>query len=112
MQGSGQRVSPDYFSARSGEIVGGVNVPSSDCGFTGVGSMDTPANLSTLIGISSELQAAEVVPPFRQSRCVYGDRLASVLSQKFAKQVGCLPALMPAKTGIQNYLIFLDSGSR
>ena len=37
---------------------------------------------------------------------------SNVLSQKFAKEVGDLPIVMPAKAGIQKHLIFLDSGSR
>jgi hypothetical protein len=37
---------------------------------------------------------------------------ASAMSQKFAKEVGGLPTVMPAKAGIQKHLIFLDSGSR
>jgi hypothetical protein len=36
----------------------------------------------------------------------------SVLSQKFAKEVGGLPTVMPAKAGIQWLLKLLDSGSR
>ena len=36
----------------------------------------------------------------------------SVLSQKFGKEAGGLPTVMPAKAGIQKQLIFLDSGSR
>ena len=35
-----------------------------------------------------------------------------VLSQKFAKEVGGLPTVMPAKAGIQWLLKLLDSGSR
>jgi hypothetical protein len=34
------------------------------------------------------------------------------MSQKFAKEVGGLSTVMPAKAGIQKHLIFLDSGSR
>ena len=37
---------------------------------------------------------------------------SSVLSQKFAKEVGRLLTVMPAKAGIQKHLIILDSGSR
>ena len=37
---------------------------------------------------------------------------ASDLPQKFAKEIGGLPTIMPAKAGIQKHLIFLDSGSR
>ena len=39
----------------------------------------------------------------------------SVVPQKFTKEAGGLPTVMPAKAGIQNiqkHLIFLDSGSR
>jgi hypothetical protein len=36
----------------------------------------------------------------------------SVLELKFAKQVGKCSTVIPAKTGIQNFLVFLDSGSR
>jgi hypothetical protein len=36
----------------------------------------------------------------------------SVLSQKFAKEVGSLITVIPAKAGIQISLNFLDSGSR
>jgi hypothetical protein len=33
------------------------------------------------------------------------------VSQKFAREFGALPTVMPAKAGIQKDFIFLDSGS-
>ncbi len=46
--------------------------------------------------------------PKRSNSC----STASVLCQKFAKEVGGLSIVMLAKAGIQKHSIFLDSGSR
>ena len=52
------------------------------------------------------------VDVFRSRRILVRNGQKNLLSREFAKEGGGLPSVMPAKAGIQDHLIFLDSGSR